>query len=573
MKLGKTLGVLMSCAALLIDPLGLHAQQADSAFGEVLEVRVTNVDVVATDAKGSPVAGLTRDDFEVFEEGKVQEITNFYEVTGASAASRLQDGSAQAGPRPSSSARKFIFYVDNSTLSVRNRNEIFPAVTQFLAANMAPGDQTMIVAWKGSLQIRQPWTSDRAAVESTLKAMSTEVAGGAGLLAERQRVDRMLSDLAELSEPGSNPMGSKPIAVTFEMLEGNVRSHAENVRHDTAQSVGAMTKLLSSLSGVDGRKVLLMATESLPTQAGASLFESMETIRARVAMSSTSTMARSARTSSRVGDLGKYSVTPMIESLARAANATGVTIYAINPKAYNNQSSGKVELQQPGNVRMDFADSVQSVDGVTILANWTGGRAMIGAPAALVLENLGRDLSSYYSIGYRAKPGTSVERKLEVRSKRKGIAIRSRSSIYYRSLQTEVADRVLANHLQNDLANELGVTLEADAVTTDGSRKLMPMRVIIPAERLTLLPDSDGNMAGGFSVFTSTGDSSGATSGVDIQSHQLRVPEAQAAQRTGRNMTFVVQVPMDQDPKQISVGVVDHLSQTQGYATIKLAPK
>ena len=50
---------------------------------ETIEVRVVNVDVVVRDHHGNPVSGLTKDDFEVFEEGVRQTITNLYEVRRA----------------------------------------------------------------------------------------------------------------------------------------------------------------------------------------------------------------------------------------------------------------------------------------------------------------------------------------------------------------------------------------------------------------------------------------------------------------------------------------------------------
>jgi len=56
----------------------LFAQQ----IAETIEVRVTNVDVVVTGRDGKPMRGLTRDDFELYENKKLQPITNFYEITG-----------------------------------------------------------------------------------------------------------------------------------------------------------------------------------------------------------------------------------------------------------------------------------------------------------------------------------------------------------------------------------------------------------------------------------------------------------------------------------------------------------
>src|SRR5258706_2119178 len=61
-------------ASLLLAATALTAQVTES-----IDVRIVNVDVTVT-SKGAPVRGLTRDDFEIFEDGRPQKITNFYSV-------------------------------------------------------------------------------------------------------------------------------------------------------------------------------------------------------------------------------------------------------------------------------------------------------------------------------------------------------------------------------------------------------------------------------------------------------------------------------------------------------------
>ena len=59
------------------------AQEAPSTdFYETVEVNVVNVEVYVTDKKGNPVTGLTRDDFEILEDGEPIEISNFYAGQG-----------------------------------------------------------------------------------------------------------------------------------------------------------------------------------------------------------------------------------------------------------------------------------------------------------------------------------------------------------------------------------------------------------------------------------------------------------------------------------------------------------
>lgn len=553
----------LSFVLLVLSPL-VQAQEP-APYVEVMEVGLTSVDVVVTDRNGHPVTGLKPADFEVYESGKLQPITNFSEVgsKGASAVILAEGGVPKETPA-APVIRKFIFYIDDSSLSLENRRTIFPAVRKFLAANLRGGDQAMLVTWNRELKVRKRWTANLAAFEQALTALEGEVSSASYLQGEKQRAERLITKMDE----EANLTGSNLRPQWLE-LENAARSYAEAYRNDLTHSTNALVRLLGSLAGVDGKKVLVFATDSLPTLAGAELFEHLENIRNASLLSETSYLKGGAYSGSKITNLSRYNVQPMIDTLARAANATGVTIYGLNPKGLGGPASGKTELQMPRASNVDFAASEQAFAGITILSNRTGGIAMVGAPADLALERVSHDLNAYYSLGYRSTPAASPERKIEVRAKRAGLQVRARTDVYYRSLEREMADRVIANHLQLLPANELGVSLEADKVVSDGLRPLLPVRVVIPVDMLTLLPDGKGGMAGGFSVFTCTSDGSGSTSGVNVQKHALNFNAEQAAQMKGRRIGFSIQVPLEDGRDLISVGVIDHVSHEQGFVRMK----
>ena len=48
---------------------GAGDEQGDATFFEAMDVNVVNVDVYVTGKDGEPVTDLTRDEFEVFEDG------------------------------------------------------------------------------------------------------------------------------------------------------------------------------------------------------------------------------------------------------------------------------------------------------------------------------------------------------------------------------------------------------------------------------------------------------------------------------------------------------------------------
>ena len=72
--------------------------------GESIEVSIVNVDTVVTDKQGRRVHGLRRDDFEVYENGIRQPITNFAEYASERDATPAQVALAWLMARPSITA-------------------------------------------------------------------------------------------------------------------------------------------------------------------------------------------------------------------------------------------------------------------------------------------------------------------------------------------------------------------------------------------------------------------------------------------------------------------------------------
>lgn len=85
-------GTTRTAKAETVEPVGLVPVPArgpqepgrgvSSIFFEALDVNLVNVEVFVTDRKGVPVTGLTADDFELLEDGRPVEISNFYAVDG-----------------------------------------------------------------------------------------------------------------------------------------------------------------------------------------------------------------------------------------------------------------------------------------------------------------------------------------------------------------------------------------------------------------------------------------------------------------------------------------------------------
>src|SRR5436309_10532217 len=119
---------------LLLVPALSHAAgepPAGESFKESIEVSVVNLDVYVTDKKGQPVTGLKKEDFQVLEDGRPVEISNFFaESRGTEpAAPAASGGPGQSAPeRPVSQRLRLVVFVDDVNLTAANRIRILQNV-------------------------------------------------------------------------------------------------------------------------------------------------------------------------------------------------------------------------------------------------------------------------------------------------------------------------------------------------------------------------------------------------------------------------------------------------------------
>ncbi|HSN87989.1 MAG TPA: VWA domain-containing protein, partial [Thermoanaerobaculia bacterium] len=181
------------CSVVYLSAGTLSAQtapgpQARPGFGESIDVKVVNLEVYVTDRDGRRITDLRREDFELFEDNRRVEITNFDAftpgaVTGAPAGTGpapRPDAPASTGAldTPPADPLFLVIYVDNVNVGAAHRARALAQVREFLDREMAPGDQVMIATYDLSLHVRQPFTSDREALGRTLEAVKNLSARG-----------------------------------------------------------------------------------------------------------------------------------------------------------------------------------------------------------------------------------------------------------------------------------------------------------------------------------------------------------------------------------------------------------
>ncbi|HEV7922676.1 MAG TPA: VWA domain-containing protein [Thermoanaerobaculia bacterium] len=551
--------------AFLAVTLFAQERQPDPFFSETIEVRIINVDAIVTDGSGKPVRGLTRDDFEVFENGHRQDISNFAEMAGTSttvlatadAAPRIEAAPSQ--PQQDVRSRKIVIFLDNASLRIFTRNKVFESMKTFVRQTVRPGDQVMIVAWNPPLDIGVPFTGDVEALIATIEAMKNERANGNLYLQDRKMAERAISDMpTDYAMIGQIP----PIELAIEQA----RLYAAKVMHEQRGKVAAMKSVMSSLRGIEGRKVFVVVTESLSDRAAQPIFDFVDQVKERFVNGVNYNAVREAQ---------QYAEPALTNIMSDTANSTGVTFYPIDAaglsgdmEAISAENLG-TEYNNPGRQLMHRDEHLQTLRTIAAL---TGGTALTSSSNfQLAFDTISNDLSSYYSIGYRATGAKQdTIRSVQVRLKNKrGLQVRTRQAFVERSTSSEMKDAVAANLFYPINRNDLNIRIRGGGATKVAidEHLVVPVEVRIPTSALTLLPDG-GDLRGRFQSYTAFLRRDGAVSEVKMNVHELRFPAGSLERR--KEITLELEVTVDSKTEAVSVGVMDEVSHATGFASLRL---
>ena len=144
------------------------AQQAPPEVTFQVEVNYVDVDAIVTDDKGNFVTGLTRDDFEVFEDGKPQKIEMFsyvelpVERPDRFGCSIVRSRATRARTRGRSTDA---WYSSCSTISISARFAaalVSSAAREFVERHFGANDLAAVVYTSGRADATQDFTNDRA---------------------------------------------------------------------------------------------------------------------------------------------------------------------------------------------------------------------------------------------------------------------------------------------------------------------------------------------------------------------------------------------------------------------------
>lgn len=560
-------------------PASAAAPPAAPSFGEVVEVNVVNVEVYVTDRNGNRVTGLKKGDFAVFEDGKPVGVSNFAEVE-RNAANRTPAGApppasaepvAADGRVPAAdpeSRLSLVVFVDDLHIRPENRTRAVEQIRKFLARNLQPGNRVLLATYDTGLRVRRSFTSDPAAVDTTLQEIERLPAYGQQEDSGRRTAYQTMLELNSL-----NPCGAEIIKP--------VEGFAEQTRGEALRTVGALTVMINSLSGVPGHKALLFVSDGISITPGEELFQAASELCNGSAFSTTaSTGERVARggedeakyqANQAALDAQKYSVAKPFETLAAHASANRVTLYTLQASGLRGFASADASLDlseralQVGTVQQIQTSNLKG--SLTAMAVDTGGRAMLDVNDFLPeLARMQEDFESYYSLGYTpAHTGDGRDHKIEVKLKPSGLRVRYRQSYRDKPTMEKVVDRTLAALFHGVEDNPLDVTVEiGDPAPAEGGQYAVPVRLKIPLFKLAILSGEE-HYQGKLRILVATRDDAGGISPVRQVEVPLQIPRKEVLNALGQYYIYTLTLKMKPGAQHVAVAVRDELAAATSY--------
>ncbi len=590
---------LLALALLSLCSLGSAAwaqpqPQAPETFGETIDVRVVNVDVWVTDRDGDPVTGLTADDFEVRENGRPVELSNFFEFTdGLDASTREREAATfrdrrpresdldrfiPAEPPPPEHRLSLMVYIDNNNLTPTDRNRLLPFLRNFLSVQLSPYDRAMLAVYdQGRFEVALPFTTEAWRVAEATGEVARVVGGR-----ERTESER-LDILREIDDDW----------VRYNAVVDLIRGFATTVRSEVDASIVNLENAIRTMAGLPGRKAILYISNGLPMRPAEDLFRALEerfadtrgrwrgAPRGPFPDANPASDARSIDAANASLEAFNYDLSRRFDELASLANANGVTFHSVAAAGARISGMNTADLRFSNSI--EFTRAANLEEPLLRLADRTGGRAIVNTRNfAGGLDRIASDLQNRYSLGYSP---THLERgnthRIEVeltdeakRRYRGRLTLRHRDSYVDKPASARMADLTLAALSMGEAANPMGVRIApvrgtGSQVELDNGDIQSRMLVAIPIGPLTLAPAGGGHEAR-VRLWVQVMDAEARLSEVTEHPVPVLVKEGEIEDARDLSWPFAVDVVTAPGPHRVAVGVRDDLAATTSVVTFDL---
>ncbi|MBN1222356.1 MAG: VWA domain-containing protein [Candidatus Aminicenantes bacterium] len=529
-----------------------------------VELTITNVDVIVMDSNGNRVTGLRPENFELYEDGLLQNLTNFYEVKSANVfglASDAENPRDEDEPRiqemnTTKSENRIIFFFDNWHLHPINRNWVTGKLEHFIRQNFGEGkgNQGMVVFLDRRPEIIKDFTPSPDALIRGLN----EVKSRSGEILSRMRTREDLS--RELNRIATDS-GSADDFEKYRQSMSFARSFVEEEMHTLSYAVKSLDAFMSYLSGIKGRKVLLYICDGLTINPGEEIFAFIE-------QAYPFGNARS--------EAMNYDATQTFKELTARSNANEISIYPINAEAFesgfDSADRDKSWINRSAGASLYKTNPAYKYQAFNMMAEQTGGNAVLSSGNIdSGLKTIENDLNYYYSLGYRSphRPdGRYHSVSLKLVGVDKDYNLRIRKGYVKSSPEERISENVLARLFIPYRENPLAVQIldQHDEKLPNGKIKL-ELKLLIPFKNIALLPQQR-EYVGKIKVYVAFLDSKNFWSDPYELNQEIRIPEEDYEKARTRNYPYITELHLDPGRYAISIAISDTTAKATTYLQI-----
>lgn len=562
--LASYLGVLLTLSV-AAQTLPQPQTPPDSQDEDVLRIttQLVQVDAVVMDKNDQIIPDLKLSDFEVYENGKKQDL-QFIEFVSGDTAPRSEGRIDVAGTTIEPNAtrnltahdlrRVYAFVVDDLTIPFDDLTNVRTMLRDFVDKQMREGDLVAIVRVVGGRGILQQFTSDKQLLRRAINEITPQLTPYSAFnnLSSPGRINTTPSVAAAGEESGAVSLPAPGSGMAFEASPDGTN---QGLRPLISLSVAG--DVINSMKSLPGRKNMLLISGGLP------LFE----------MTPSTTNVNGSPMQIQETRPFVQNVSQLINQLTDRASRAGVVINTMDIRGLKASrgvarytdpgNEGRSALMPNGNGDATFGRSAdmaqfdnQSLDtlaghlGLQTLASATGGVSVVNTSD--FRQGLDRVLArgSYYLLAYR--PSESFDgkfHKLQIKVNRSGAKVYTRQGYVARAdapLGTQTKEDAIVRAAMSPLAKrDLDVTGTLQYRFTPENTAAIDINLAIDTNKIDFKQGADGKYQATFDVVGFLIDNTGKTqNGFSQTVHATFSPEEfKEAQQYGISYTGNVEVP------------------------------
>lgn len=573
---GWRIARVLAATALLASGAGGQVPDGDPRFRSTVEVPVVNVDVLVTDREGAPVLDLGRDDFRLTVDGRPVPLSHFAPPEALGQPTRQaveQPAAAEPAPEPSPEDRQYVVvFVDLTNLDRQRLRAGLEQIASYLGGGDLLPVPVMVVSFDGRVRVCQSFTRNREALMASLDCCRESSAVRLDLGFEKTLMKRRIAQVVAQEVPPSDPSRGNWERMVLDLYYQIEQQFDEIARNQTEAVLDGLRHCVRLLSGIPGRKSMVLLSDGIDAHATRSMFEywrgTFQRIQVRRERDLAEALQRSLPRSQ-----GYPHAAHELRDLVAGASASRITVHTISSLSDRQLRSISAEGALETSAEAVFSEMSEEIVLYRV-SDLTGGSVLTHGPQ--LAEQLGRvaeEMRQLYRLAF--VPPVADDggyHTIEVAVLREGVSVRHRKGWRASDADDELVARTLAAATLAEVANPLDVKVRELGRQATGSGSIkVDLMITVPIARLVLLPQ-EGTHDGSTSLCLVIRDAEDRLSAVHREAFPVSVPEAQLERAMTSSAGIRKVLELSGKGGLVAIGVRDDVGNVVATTTLGIAP-